>query len=286
MYKLIGIGVAVLLLLISIFSGCETVQPGQQATIFRPYGKGHDKETVYNPGTYVLMPWNSLIIYDIRQQKYRPSEKMDVLDKNGLPILVDVTAMYHVLPGKTGWLHEKAGPDYEIKIVSPNLHGAAKEVFGRYTAKEIYSDKRPVLEGEIGEELKVILGDNYVGLDKIIITDVDPPASLVDAIKAKETQKENNLTAALKEEQAIKEAAAQKARAEGDAAARIISAEAEAREIDLIQRQIANSPSYIEYLKTQALIKQAEKWSGSYGEGNVFGSDTPILLNKTERSKQ
>lgn len=264
-----------LLVFIVFLTSCMDVEPGHQATIHHPYSSGHDVENVYEPGVHSKAPWNDAFHYDMRQQKYR-TQMNDVLDKNGMNVNIDVTVMYHIQNGKSGYLHEAVGPDFEDKLIAPFTHGAAKEVVGKYDAKELYSTKRTALETEMFDKLIEDLTGQYIIIDKVIVTDVDPPQAITAAIEAKEAQKEKNLLAAEKKQQEINLADALREKAKGNADATLIEAEAEAKRIQLLQQQIAKSPLYIDYLETQARLK----WDGNLGDNNVFGDNSPILLNR------
>ena len=61
-----AIGVLVLIFFSS--SMFFTIQPGERAIIFRPFGDGLDKEHIFLPGFHVVAPWNDLIVYDVKEQ--------------------------------------------------------------------------------------------------------------------------------------------------------------------------------------------------------------------------
>ena len=65
-----------------------TIQPGEAGIIFRKFSGGLDKDNVYNQGFQVIAPWNTMHVYNIKQQT--AEESMDVLDKSGLSISVDI----------------------------------------------------------------------------------------------------------------------------------------------------------------------------------------------------
>ena len=50
-------------------------------------------------------PWNELYIYSVNETS--SDENMDVLDKSGLSIHVDITVRYNPMPDKIGYIHEK-----------------------------------------------------------------------------------------------------------------------------------------------------------------------------------
>ena len=90
---IIGIVAIVVLLLIFGTRMFFVIKPGERAVIFKKFGGGLDKENIYVPGFHVIAPWNDLIRYDVKEQK--SEETMDVLDKEGLSINVDVTIIFN-----------------------------------------------------------------------------------------------------------------------------------------------------------------------------------------------
>ncbi len=93
MLPFIIVGVIALFVIISISSSLFfTVQADERAVIFYKFGMGLDKENVIPPGFHTKAPWNDVFIYTVRETA--TDETMDVLDKNGLPIHVDVTVRF------------------------------------------------------------------------------------------------------------------------------------------------------------------------------------------------
>ena len=69
-----------------------TIDSGEKGVIFRKFGGGLDKETVYGQGFHVIAPWNDMFVYDVKI--HETFEKMEVLSKNGLSIRIDLSFRY------------------------------------------------------------------------------------------------------------------------------------------------------------------------------------------------
>ena len=52
----------------------------------------------------IKAPWNDMYVYDVRERSI--DEAMDVLDKNGLSVKVDMSVRFHPMYNKIGYLHE------------------------------------------------------------------------------------------------------------------------------------------------------------------------------------
>ena len=160
-----------------------TIKPGHKGVKFKRFAGGIVKDKIYDQGFKVVMPWNDMIIYDVRIQE--GSETMDVLSKNGLSINIDLSYRYKVDDEKIGFLHDEIGRDYSERIIKPEIRSATREVIGKYLPEELYSTKREAIQDEIEESTKLAISDKYLELDAILIRSVQLPDKLKAAIEQK-----------------------------------------------------------------------------------------------------
>lgn len=187
--SLLIIGAIVVLLLIVLSSSMfVTLQPGERGVIFRKFSGGLDKEHIFKPGFHVIAPWNDLHVYDVKEQIEDGS--MDVLDKNGLAIHVDVTIRYFPIYEKIGYLHEEFGVGYKEKLVIPEMRSEVRKVMGRFTAEEIYSTKRKAVETQIIDETAAVLEKNNIKMQAMLIRSIKLPAQIKNAIESKLKQEQ------------------------------------------------------------------------------------------------
>ena len=137
------------LIFIVLFSSSifVTIESGEKGVIFKKFGGGLDKETVYGQGFHVIAPWNDMFVYDVKI--HETFEKMEVLSKNGLSIKIDLSFRYMPQQEKIGFLHDEIGRDYLERIVKPEIRSVTREVIGNYLPEELYSTKREAIEDEI-----------------------------------------------------------------------------------------------------------------------------------------
>ena len=268
--KYVAMGVLGLILVVMFLMSWQSVEPGEQGFVYRPYGGGIDfADEPVDEGTYFIMPWNEMITYSVRQAtaKYNST----VMDINGTNIEVDIAVRYAVQKGTAAELHKEHGRNY-IEFINDKSKGAIKDVIGRYTYEQVYSSKREALEGEIEDLLRDDFSKNFISLAYVEIADVNLPVNIAQQITEKETQKQRNLTAKEKQKEQEYLANARIEKARGDSSL-VISATFKAEAISLEAAQIAKNPAYIE-------LKKWEKWDGigsPYGESNVFGQGVSIL---------
>ncbi|GAP69407.1 protein containing SPFH domain [Bacteroidales bacterium 6E] len=167
------------------------IDAGERGVIFRPYTTGLDRETIYGEGFHIVAPWNKMYVYNVREQQRE--ETMDILDKNGLSINVDVTVRFNPLFGEIPALHERFGINYVNVLVVPEVRSTVRQVGGRYTAEEIYSTKRQEVEGAIIEETRKTLGKNFIDMRALLIRSINLPTQIRTAIESKLTQEQEAL---------------------------------------------------------------------------------------------
>lgn len=189
---LIIAGVVVVVLLFFGSSMFVTIQPGERGVIFRPFSSGLDKESIYIPGFHIVAPWNTLFVYDVKEQARE--ETMDVLDKNGLSINVDVSVRFNPMYDKIGYLHEVFGTRYVDQLIIPEVRSSVRQVAGRFTAEEIYSTKRSEVEASIIEETGKILEKNNIAMRALLIRSINLPDKIKSAIETKLEEEQAYLT--------------------------------------------------------------------------------------------
>ena len=241
-----------------------TIHPGERGVIFRKFTTGLDKDNTFKPGFHFIAPWNNIYIYEVKEQKVE--ESMDILDKNGLSMAIDITVRYNPTFEKIGYLHEEFGRSYVDRLVIPEVRSSVRKVMGRYEAEEIYSTKRNEVETTIIEETKSILAGNNVIMKALLIRSIRLPEKIRQAIDDK-----------LKQEQ---EAAAYRYRLDkegSEAERKRIAAEGEA-----IANKIITSSLTPNLLKMRGIEATIELSKSNNSKVVIIGSGAdgmPLILN-------
>jgi regulator of protease activity HflC (stomatin/prohibitin superfamily) len=153
----------------------------------------------------------------VKEQK--AEETMDVLDKSGLKVIIDVSVRFNPIYDKIGYLHEVFGKFYVNQLVIPEVRSSVRQVAGRYTAEEIYSTKRSEVEQTIIEETNRILSSNYIDMRALLIRSINLPTQIQQAIESKLTQEQEFLAYQFKLEREKSEAERRRIAAEGESRA-------------------------------------------------------------------
>ncbi len=184
-FMTLGIVGFFLLIAVIIFSNATfvTIDSGERGVLFYRFGGGLDKDNIYQPGFHVVAPWNTMYIYEVREQQLE--EEMEVLSSNGLNIKVDVTARIRPNYDQIGNIHETFGREYMQRLVRPEVRSAVRQIIGKFTPEELYSTKRDEVQTLITAELSGVLAKNYIDLRAILIRDIELPNKVRMAIEEK-----------------------------------------------------------------------------------------------------
>lgn len=192
------------------------IEAGERGVIFRPYTSGLDTENIYGEGFHVIAPWNRLYVYPVREQQRE--ETMEVLDRNGLSINIEITVRFNLEYSDIGFLHQKFGVNYVNVLVIPEVRSTVRQVSGRYSAEEIYSTKRAEVERTIKDETREILSENYIEMRALLIRSINLPPQIKDAIEAKLKTEQEALAYEFRLRREESEAERRRIEAEGKAA--------------------------------------------------------------------
>ena len=194
-----------------------TIQSNERAVIFYPFTIGLDRENIIDQGIHMKAPWNDKYVYRVNETS--SDENMDILDKNGLSIHVDITVRYFPIPEKIGYIHQKFTSSYVEVLVIPEVRSTVRQVMGRYTAEEIYSTKRAEVEAAIKNETEQILSLNYVTATAVLIRSIALPEQIKAAIENKLQQEQEALAYQFRLDKEKSEAERKRIAAEGESRA-------------------------------------------------------------------
>ncbi len=212
-------GIILIVLLTLSNSIIYQVKSGERAVIFNTFTGHLDKDNIMGPGYHMKVPWSDANVFDVTENQIE--ETMDVLDKNGLGISVDITVRFHPVYDSIGEIYETFRLDYIRRLVIPEVRSTVRQVMGRYTAEEIYSTKRPEVEGAIKSETDGILGaeGNNIEMRALLIRAIKLPEQIRMAIESKLKQEQEALAYQFRLDKEKSEAERKRIAADGEAIA-------------------------------------------------------------------
>src|ERR671915_875237 len=256
-----------------------------------------DTSNSLDEGIHFVVPFRDNVVQiEVRTQKI--VESATSASKDLQDVSTQVALNYHVNPDQAQVLYQQLGPDYSNRVIIPAIQESVKQVTARFNAEELITNRETV-KNQIEEQIKARLAPYNVVVDALSITEFAFSPQFTRAVEAKveaqqrALQAQNELRriqieAQQNEAQAIGEQKANIARAEGIKQSNVLQAEGEAQAITLIDEQLRNNPTYLEWLK-------ATKWDGvlplvtgggSDGQGNTPFIDIPTAGNNVGQQGQ
>jgi regulator of protease activity HflC (stomatin/prohibitin superfamily) len=164
-----------------------SIHPGELGVLWRRLGGGTVVDTVYREGVHVILPFNTMYIYNVRKQQF--SDSIDVLTLDGLTVHVQYTARYYLDKDTLPLLHQRVGPDFVNVVVRPDVRSVLRTVFGQYKPEQIYTSQRAIQE-RVSQLSKARVESKFVALDDVPIETITLPARISQAIEAKMAQQQ------------------------------------------------------------------------------------------------
>jgi regulator of protease activity HflC (stomatin/prohibitin superfamily) len=154
---------------------------------------GTDTEHVYQEGTRVILPWDTMTIYDARFQLIERT--FDVMTSDNLSTKVNIAFRFRIDEKNVGILHKLVGPDYLDVLLVADVGSQARAVFAHYRPEEAFTEKRTEIENAILQAVDKNLLENFnpdnmksvkfLELEDILVRDVQFPAAVAQSIERK-----------------------------------------------------------------------------------------------------
>ncbi len=164
-----------------------SIKSGQAGVLYMRFAGGTVTDRVYDEGIHIIAPWDKMTIYNVRFQT-RPHQ-MDVLTKRGLTLKLTLSIRYHPEYDILGVLHQTVGTDYVNKIVLPEVEAALRRIIGQFEPEEVYTTKRAVIQKILTEALEQT-SRRFVEIDDVMITRIELPEAIKEAIQTKLVQQQ------------------------------------------------------------------------------------------------
>jgi prohibitin 1 len=208
--RLIGIGIAAFLLLILLFNSVTTVQTGNVGvlTLF-----GDVTGPTLGAGIHLVNPLKSNKQLSVQTQELK--ESASVPSSEGLVINLDTSLIYHLNPDRAADVLKRIGIDFETKIIEPTLRSSIREATASHTANALYTGEREMVANQIFEQLKTQLEPRGVTVEKVLLRDIQLPATLKTSIEAKQQAEQEALAMSFRLQKETQEAQRKRIEAQG-----------------------------------------------------------------------
>ncbi len=197
---LVGIVMAVLFMGLAL---TVVVPPGNVGVVIF-FGKVYDTELP--SGFHIKNPLANVMLISIKEQVYTMSivagegavygdDSIDVLSNEGMTLKMDISVQYRIIAEKASWIigHKVySGPvQFERDYVRPEVRRAIRDISARYSAAEMYSERRAKVGLDIEELADTLLIKNGVRCVTVNLRNVKLPPRVTEAIdRKKEAEQE------------------------------------------------------------------------------------------------
>ena len=252
----IGAFIVLLIILIVVFASWGTVPAGSVGVVLR---MGAVTGEIKQPGFYTRTPF-AVEVISMNCQEVKEQVDTECSSKDLQIVKSTVSLNLSLVPEKATQIYQNIGMGYLEVVVAPAMQESVKAVMAQYTAEELISKREEVRQG-IADLLATKLSPIGIKTEAVNMVNFNFSDSFEQAIEAKVTTEQNALAAKNKLEQIKYEADQNVARAEGEAKAIAIQAQA---------IQVQGGAAYIE-------LKALEKWDGRLPQ--VMGAGAVPFIN-------
>ena len=250
--KLAIIGLIVAILLIILFNSFSVVNEG---FIGVKYQFGKIVRSDLTAGLNFHIPFiEEIQQVDIREQIYSVQADAYTSDTQTVDSL-SLKLNYYYDGTKLSEIIRSIGvSNVETKLLVPNVAKIAKNEIGKVKAEDLVQT-RSEIQNAIFEELKSTLEPSGIIVTAFAIENLSFDDAFEQSIQAKVIAAQDALKMQNKTAEREEEAKQQVIAAQAEADSQKIKADAEAYAIEAVQKQLRESPDYIDYLKVT-------KWDG------------------------
>lgn len=130
--------------------------------------------------SFAIPMWQTVYYFDTKIQEYtmsaavdegalRKDDSLDAPTSDGQQVKVDATVLFRLDPEKAPELLRSIGVEFVDKIIRPFSRSQIRMVISRYTAPQIYSEKRQEAETIMTQELSDLLKSKFLVIDKVLL---------------------------------------------------------------------------------------------------------------------
>ena len=176
----IGIGVAVIALII-LLAKSVIVVPAGHVGVLELFGSVKEKPIA--AGLHLINPL--LRVHEMSVRTQQLTEDASVPSKEGLVVSLDPSVLFRLDPAKAPEVFKTIGPNYINVVLVPQLRSVVRGVTAEYEAKALYTAEREALANSMNEQLRPMIENRGLILERVLLRSVKLPSILSIAIETK-----------------------------------------------------------------------------------------------------
>jgi regulator of protease activity HflC (stomatin/prohibitin superfamily) len=176
-----------------LYASVKQIEPGNVG-VQKLFGKVNN--SVLESGLNLINPLVEVVTFDIRTQNYTMSGVHDegdkagddairVLSADGLEVVIDLTALYKVVPNEAPRILKEIGTDFKNTIVRPICRTKIRDNAVYYDAVALYSSKRDEFQTRIFKSIEGDFKTRGLILEQLLVRNITLPESVKATIESK-----------------------------------------------------------------------------------------------------
>jgi regulator of protease activity HflC (stomatin/prohibitin superfamily) len=244
----------IILIVIAVLAQSLTIIQAGTVGVVKRLGAVHRE---LSPGMHFIFPLlDKIVVYPTLKKTYEASDiatqsKADfpdiiisALTSDGQQIKVGITARFMIQPGKAAWILQNLGTEEEYveKVVKTEIRGSGRRVPTKFAAYDLYTKRSYEAQQALFDEIAPKFDKNGLILDELVLRNITFTAEYAKTLEEKQIALEVITTEKNKLEQ-------EKIRKEQ----KIVSAEGDAKSIEIRQAALSKNPTIIQWEFVQRL---------------------------------
>jgi regulator of protease activity HflC (stomatin/prohibitin superfamily) len=251
--RLVLTAIIILIVIAVLLQSLTIIQAGTVGVVKR-LGAVHRE---LSPGMHFIFPLlDKVVVYPTVKKTYEASDIpaqsradfpdiiISALTSDGQQIKVGITARFMIQPGKAAWILQNLGTEEEYveKVVKTEIRGSGRRVPTKFAAYDLYTKRSYEAQQALFDEIAPKFDKNGLILDELVLRNITFTAEYAKTLEEKQIALEVITTEKNKLEQ-------EKIRKEQ----KIVSAEGDAKSIEIRQAALSKNPTIIQWEFVQRL---------------------------------
>jgi len=228
-----------------------------------------------------LINYKSLEDMSGRDSGIKINPAINILDARGLPVSIELTVQYKLLPYGAPTTIATWGLSWEDKIVNPVVRNIVRNVVGGFNAETLPTKRNEIatlIENGIRTEIEALEG-KPVSIESVQLREIVLPQKIKDQIEKVQVANQESERVKYEVLRTKQEAEKRAAKATGDAEANRIEAQGRADAIAIEAKAQAHANELISQSLTRQLLELEQiKIQGKFNEALRENKDAKIFL--------
>jgi regulator of protease activity HflC (stomatin/prohibitin superfamily) len=260
--KIVAAFITFIVVIVVLSESVVIVQAGHRGVVLY---LGAVEDRVLGEGVHFITPFAEQVLQlEVRTLKFQAEASAASNDLQEVQTVIALN--FHIDPTKANVIYQQLGTDYADRLIAPTIQESVKASVAKFNAEELIT-KRETAKGVIADAIRKTLSERDLLVETVFITDFKFSEAFANQIESKVVAFQKFLTEQnnLKAIQVIANQTV--VQAEAQARANVAKANGESQAIEIINKQLKQSPSYLQW---QAI----NRWNGqmpyALGSGGAF----------------